>query len=86
MGKPNDKNMLWDIIKDLWDPQSNAAGYLNLGVAENALLHDRLLQHTLDNFNLDVKSLTFGDGPTGSIQLKSELAKFLTAHLKPIAP
>lgn len=86
MAIPNDKNLLWDVIKDLWHPSTNPSGYLNLGVAENALLQDKLLKHALDNLNLTTTTLTYGDGPTGSRHLKSAMVTFLTKYLQLIEP
>lgn len=83
MGVPSPKNLLWDVIKDLWDPQTNPGGYVNLGVAENALLQDRLVQHALDNIEIDPRTMTFGDGPTGALHIKTHLSAFFNEQLKP---
>ncbi|KAH6687216.1 pyridoxal phosphate-dependent transferase, partial [Plectosphaerella plurivora] len=84
MATPNNKYLLWDIIKDLWHPKTNPSGYLNLGVAENALLQETLLKHALENLDINITSLTYGDGPTGSRHTKTILANFLTRYLHPV--
>jgi DNA-binding transcriptional MocR family regulator len=86
MALPNDKNLLWDVIKDLWHPSTKPSGYLNLGVAKNALLQDKLLKHALDNLELTTTTLTYSDGPTRSRHLKTTMATFLTKYLQPIEP
>ncbi|KAH7354370.1 pyridoxal phosphate-dependent transferase [Plectosphaerella cucumerina] len=86
MAIPQDKNRLWDVIKDIWHPETNPSGYLNLGVAENALLQERLLKHALDSLNINVTTLTYGDGPAGSRHLKAAMAGFLTKYLRPVQP
>ncbi|GAQ05335.1 hypothetical protein ALT_2656 [Aspergillus lentulus] len=37
------KSIMWDIISNLWDGETNPDCYVSIGVAENALLHDTLL-------------------------------------------
>lgn len=81
-GKPSDKYLIWSIIKDLWDPAQNPSGYLSLGVAENTLLHETLVKHVRQHFDLSTQALTYGDGTTGSHRLKEVLSRFLTRHLK----
>ena len=78
------KYLMWSIIQDLWDPQHNPNGYLSLGVAENTLLHDRIVKHVRQHFAIDNKSLTYCDGTTGSKRLKTAMADFLTRHLHTI--
>lgn len=83
-GKPSDKYLIWKIVKDLWDPETNPTGYLSLGVAENTLLHDSLLQHIRQHFDPSPHALTYGDGTTGSNRLKRALATFLTKKLSAV--
>ncbi|KAF6785561.1 aspartate aminotransferase [Colletotrichum sojae] len=42
---PANRNKLLDILRDVWHPTDNPKGYLNLGVAENTLMHKELLQY-----------------------------------------
>ncbi|TDZ73431.1 putative inactive 1-aminocyclopropane-1-carboxylate synthase-like protein 2 [Colletotrichum trifolii] len=83
--KPDDSVLLWTIVRDLWDPESNPDGYVSLGIAENSLMHDRLSEHLHNNLAVPTHSLTYGDGMTGSKRLKASLARFLTARLRPAA-
>ncbi|KAF6803962.1 ACC synthase [Colletotrichum sojae] len=81
--KPDDNMMLWTILRDLWDPNSNPTGYVSLGVAENSLMHEKLSEHIHKNLTLPAHSLTYGDGMTGSKRLKASLARFMTDRFNP---
>ncbi|KAK1989152.1 pyridoxal phosphate-dependent transferase [Colletotrichum cereale] len=81
--KPDDGMLLWTIVQDLWDPDTNPTGYVSLGIAENTLMHDRLAAHIHSNLAVPNHSFTYGDGMTGSKRLKQSLARFLTERLKP---
>ncbi|CAG9982668.1 unnamed protein product [Clonostachys byssicola] len=74
---------VWNIMPDVWDPVSNPEGYVNLGAAENALMHDTLIENMRKSFSPTVKTLTYGDGMTGTERIKSSMAQFLNRHLKP---
>lgn len=74
---------LWSILKDLWHPAANPAGYVSLGVAENTLMHDSLLAHIHGNLSLTSHNLTYGDG---SKRLRAALSRFLTDQLLPAEP
>jgi len=76
------KYLMWSIIQDLWDPRTNPSGYLSLGVAENTLMHDSIIRHVQENFAITSRSLTYGDGTTGSQRLKQAMAKFITSQFK----
>lgn len=77
---------IWDILSNLWDPESNPDGYLSLGLAENTLLHETLSSYISKKFKFPTSALTYGDGMTGSNRLKKALSEFLTKRLKPFAP
>ncbi len=53
-------------------------------MAENALMHARLLPRLLDGFEPTPHMLTYGDGTTGSHRFKSAMAAFLTRRLQPV--
>ncbi|EXA31197.1 hypothetical protein FOVG_17515 [Fusarium oxysporum f. sp. pisi HDV247] len=53
---------LWKVVRDLWDPDANPSGFLNLGIAENSLMHDILSRHVHQNINLPNTTFTYGDG------------------------
>jgi aspartate/methionine/tyrosine aminotransferase len=67
-----------------WHPESSPDGYVSLGVAENALMHDTLRDFINSQALVDSKSkaLTYGDGPQGSTPLRTALASFITEHLR----
>ncbi|KXH29883.1 hypothetical protein CNYM01_02934 [Colletotrichum nymphaeae SA-01] len=82
--KPDDGMLLWKIVQDLWDPETNPKGYVSLGIAENTLMHDRLSKHIHENLAVPNHSFTYGDGMTGSKRLKASLARFLSERLHPV--
>jgi aspartate/methionine/tyrosine aminotransferase len=81
--------LIWDVLNDLWDPRSNPSGFVSLGVAENALMHNELAAY-INNIPtrspLPSTAFTYGDGPTGSKRCKLALSRFLTTGLKPSIP
>ncbi|GCB25558.1 probable inactive 1-aminocyclopropane-1-carboxylate synthase-like protein 2 [Aspergillus awamori] len=80
------KNIMWDIISNLWHSETNPDGYVSVGVAENALLHDTLLEYIHSNIRLTANYLTYNDGSTGSNRLRKAVAHFLNRHMNPIRP
>ena len=83
---PHPSTMIWDVLDNLWDPESNPSGYVSLGVAENALMHNELAAYinSIPSKNpLPTSAFTYGDGPTGSKQCKLALSRFLNESLKP---
>lgn len=78
--------LIWEVLTNLWDPETNPNGILSLGVAENSLMHDRLSKHIHENMALPNPAFTYGDGTMGSKRLKSAVARFLNKHLKPAKP
>ncbi|KAE8411907.1 pyridoxal phosphate-dependent transferase [Aspergillus pseudocaelatus] len=79
----NTSNGLWDILNDLWHPESNPHGYVTLGVADNALMQERLLHCMNSNFDLPGQHLLLNDTIMGSVRLKTAIARFLTRYLSP---
>ncbi|RMJ25282.1 hypothetical protein PHISP_03858 [Aspergillus sp. HF37] len=76
-------SMLWDVISNLWHPETNPDGYVSVGVAENALLHDVLLEYLHANVKIPAPYLTYNDGGMGSNQLRNAIAHFLNRQLSP---
>ncbi|KAH6976846.1 1-aminocyclopropane-1-carboxylate synthase [Ilyonectria destructans] len=66
------------------DAASTNGATLLLAMAENALMHARLLPRLLDGFEHTPHMLTYGDGTTGSNRLKSVMSAFLTRRLQPV--
>ena len=83
---PSPSTVIWDVLDNLWDPVYNASGFVSLGVAENALMHNELATRINAIADLPTTALTYGDGPTGSKRLKAALASFLTEGLKSVRP
>lgn len=79
-------NLMWDVMNNPWCPSSNPDGYVNVGVAENTLMHDELLRFLNTTLDLPAKYLTYNDGGGGSTRLRSAIASFLTRHLHPVTP
>lgn len=80
------KNPMWDVMSDAWCPSTNPEGFVNVGVAENALMHDELLSFLNIKLELPAKYLTYNDGGGGSSRLKVAMSQFLNRHLQPITP
>ncbi|OJJ44445.1 hypothetical protein ASPZODRAFT_71597 [Penicilliopsis zonata CBS 506.65] len=80
------KNLMWDIMNDHWCPSTNPGGYVNIGVAENSLMHDELLKFINTKLDLPAKYLTYNDGGAGSARLKRAICHFLDRHLHPVSP
>ena len=80
------KNMMWDIMNDTWNPTISPDGYVNVGVAENGLMHDELLEFINTKLELPAKYLTYNDGGGGSNRLKTVMANFLNKHFNPVVP
>lgn len=74
---------VWEIISNLWHPENNTDGYVSVGLAENVLLHDILLEYLHTNIKPQSKYLTYNEGSTGSSNLKEAVCHFLNRHLKP---
>jgi 1-aminocyclopropane-1-carboxylate synthase len=80
------KNLIFDVLNDLWDPKSRPNGFFNVGVAENSLMHDVLLEQISKHLDLPAKYLTYNEGGAGSTRLKVAISQFLNRHFVPITP
>ncbi|PWY68365.1 aminotransferase [Aspergillus eucalypticola CBS 122712] len=80
-------NLMWDIFKNPWCPTTKPDGYVNVGVAENALMHDYLLEYiNTTKLTLPAKYLTYNDGAIGAERLRRAMVSFLNKHLQPFQP
>ncbi|RAL02992.1 putative aminotransferase [Aspergillus ibericus CBS 121593] len=79
-------SLMWDIMRNPWCPTSKPDGYVNVGVAENALMHDYLLNYMNTQLTLPAKYLTYNDGAIGAERLRCAMAAFLNKHLHPVKP
>ena len=80
------KNIPWHILSSVWHATTNPDGYINVGVAENMLMHDDLLAYINTQLTLPARYLTYNDGASGSNRLRNALAAFLNKHLCPAQP
>ncbi|KAE8423675.1 pyridoxal phosphate-dependent transferase [Aspergillus pseudocaelatus] len=71
------------VLKDLWHPSSNPNGIVNMGLAENSLMHAEMKAFINSQPRADSHALTYGDGFSGSIRLKEALCQFLNRHFVP---
>ncbi|KAH6893115.1 pyridoxal phosphate-dependent transferase [Thelonectria olida] len=78
--------LIWEVIPNLWHPETNPDGIVSLGVAENSLMHETLSKHIHANLALANPAFTYGDGTTGTKRIKAVVSRFLTKHLKPVRP
>ncbi|KAH8426750.1 uncharacterized protein LDX57_004483 [Aspergillus melleus] len=72
-----------DVLSNSWDPQSNPNGIVTLGLAENALMHEEMLDFVNSKIQIDAHTLTYGDGFSESHQLKNALCRFLNRSFCP---
>ncbi|KAK6818988.1 hypothetical protein RU639_008018 [Aspergillus parasiticus] len=77
------KNPMWDVMNDQWCEKTNPNGYVNVGVAENVLMHDHLLSFINRQLDLPARLLTYNDGPTGSGRVKRAISAFINRHFRP---
>ncbi|KAL7785508.1 pyridoxal phosphate-dependent transferase [Trichoderma ceciliae] len=82
--KASQELIIWKVLQDLWDPDTNPSGIVSLGVAENRLMHDTLSKHIHENLALTNHAFTYGDGASGSSHLRKSMSRFLNKHLRPI--
>ncbi|KAM0249508.1 hypothetical protein ACHAQJ_009014 [Trichoderma viride] len=71
------------ILSNNWHPTLNPSGYVNLGVAENYLMHESLSEHLQANLKVPTSAFTYGDFFKRS---RTAIASFLTKHLKSVQP
>ncbi|PLB48733.1 aspartate aminotransferase [Aspergillus steynii IBT 23096] len=71
------------VLSDSWDSQSNPNGIVNLGLAENTLMHGEMQEFMNSKVQIDAHALTYGDGFSGSHRLKEACCQFLNRHFSP---
>ncbi|KZM27355.1 catalytic [Ascochyta rabiei] len=76
---------IWDIISNLWHPESNPDGYVSLDLAENALMHEELRDFLNSKKLVDPQAagFTYGSGPYGSKNVRAAIASFVNHHFEP---
>ncbi|KAH7143483.1 putative aspartate aminotransferase [Dactylonectria macrodidyma] len=81
----NTSNALWDVLIDLWHPQTNPNGYVSLGLADNTVMQEQLLRR-MNSGSFSAPCLALGDTIAGSIRLRTAIAHLLNRHLHPSKP
>lgn len=74
---------MWKIISDMWHPQTNPSGILSVGMAENTLLHEFLLEYIHANVRLTTTHLTYNNGSMGSDELRKAVSHFWNRKFNP---
>lgn len=78
------KKTLENVINNLWDSEDNPDGFVSLGVAENALMHEELANYVKDSIkSLQTHAFTYGDSFYGSKRLRSAIAQFINRYFHP---
>ncbi|KAL4755788.1 pyridoxal phosphate-dependent transferase [Aspergillus foveolatus] len=80
------KPVFFDVLNNLWDPESNPGGIVNIGLAENALMQAEMKSFINIQPAVENHALTYGDGFTGSKKLKAAMCHFLNRHFQPYVP
>ncbi|OAG35288.1 hypothetical protein AYO21_10559 [Fonsecaea monophora] len=60
-----------------YDPETNPDGIVALAIAENKLMRDEICAHINAHTAITPWHLTYGQGPTGSLELRRALAAFV---------
>ncbi|KND90080.1 1-aminocyclopropane-1-carboxylate synthase-like protein 1 [Tolypocladium ophioglossoides CBS 100239] len=83
LAAPGPNFLLTEVLPNLYDGAANPGGWVNLGVAENSLMHEALLAHLHAHLRVPGAALTYGDGCK---RLRRAAARFLTRQLRPVTP
>ncbi|KAF2142314.1 uncharacterized protein K452DRAFT_269886 [Aplosporella prunicola CBS 121167] len=75
-----------NVTGDIYRPGENPGGILSLGLAENTLMHDELIEFINKSFELSSFNLTYGDGSHGSKRLRAAISRFVNRHFHPYLP
>ncbi|KAF1924752.1 PLP-dependent transferase [Didymella exigua CBS 183.55] len=69
-------------------PETNPDGYVSLGLAENALMHNELRDFLNAQKLIDPQAVgfTYGSGPYGSRGIRDTIATSMNHHSKPFSP
>lgn len=83
LSRPEPGFRFFEILENQWDSSANPDGFVNLGVAENTLMHNELLAKINHSLDIPSSALTYGDGQK---RLKASVAHFLTRKFNTITP
>ncbi|CAD6444866.1 de756cf3-fdae-4bdc-96a2-f8c1af7e431d [Sclerotinia trifoliorum] len=76
------RNFMGTVFGNPWS-EENPDGIFPMGIAENRLMHHEIAEYINKNFRITPKMLTYGDGPTGSFELRAALAGFWNSNFSP---
>ncbi|KAG4027206.1 hypothetical protein MFRU_032g00720 [Monilinia fructicola] len=76
------RNFMGTVFGNPWS-EENPNGIFPMGIAENRLMRHELVEYINSNFRMTTKMLTYGDGPTGSFELRAALAGFWNSNFSP---
>ncbi|KAF3036908.1 hypothetical protein E8E12_003583 [Didymella heteroderae] len=81
-------SVVWEKCSDVWHAKTNPSGWVPVGLAENALMHNELREFLNSKSLVDEQSraLTYGDGPSGSKPLRHALTAFFNDYFHPAWP
>ncbi|KAL1886071.1 hypothetical protein Cpir12675_006865 [Ceratocystis pirilliformis] len=77
---------IWEVIANVWHPETNPSGFVSLGVAENSLMHNTLIEKLPAASDISTIAFTYGNGLSGSLRLRTALASFLNDKHSPDTP
>ncbi|OTB00780.1 hypothetical protein M426DRAFT_15136 [Hypoxylon sp. CI-4A] len=66
-----------------YHPETNPDAVVNFSFAENWLMHDDLIQFINTHSQFDNKLCAYGEGYTGTVRLRTAMAKHLNTHFNP---
>ncbi|ESZ90194.1 hypothetical protein SBOR_9418 [Sclerotinia borealis F-4128] len=76
------RDFMGTVFGNPWS-EENPEGIFPMGIAENRIMHDEIAEYINSNFRVTPKMLTYGDGPTGSFELRAALAEFWNSNFSP---
>lgn len=80
LAEPEPGHRFFEVLGNLWHPRTNPKGYVNLGIAENSLMHEHIVHKINKTLSISEQNLTYGDNQA---QLKGVVAAFLNRHFHP---
>ena len=60
VAKPSPSTLIWEVLRDQWDSETNPNGYVSIGVAENRLMHKELAERIAKVPNVPESAFTYG--------------------------
>ncbi|RPB22583.1 PLP-dependent transferase [Terfezia boudieri ATCC MYA-4762] len=82
---PNENlKALLEVLANSYHEKTNPDGIINLGIAENTLMHQELCKYMNNSCRLESKHLSYGDTAWGSLRLRMNLAGFVNKYFHPV--